>query len=615
MSATGGPRITTDNMVMCLDAHDAKSYPGEPTANYFEDLGEVTKGEFGQYRNLVSIFETYGLVPYTMTMEIKGNIDGTCYVYMQNGSYTKYSFVAQSVTLTTEYQRFTFSNLTPAGPTAAWQANTPNDDRAMLATYTGYGSGRNPTVRNIQIEKGSYATPYVKRTGGRPDSVNLMIRGSVGTGTTFYDSSPYKLALTNTNGASHSSVSKFSGNSLKFVRSSSQYLDTASTDACNFGTGDWTIDFWFNMTSGQTDRMHALTAGTYTGCGGGTNIDFNFNDGNAFWLYWNGCGSPNISFGSDGDYGDGAWHHMAVTRDSGMVRVWVDGVHKGSNDYSSSTSMGSTDAIHIGSSGGGVFWDGYLDEIRVVKGTALWSGSSNFTLPTRRSRGGGAAWVNRAMDTSGSSIRNGANFYGGAATKVAHHSNGQVIEPKSAAIIDCDGTDDWIDTGIVLKSTMTFSFWYKSESTTAGRVLNVAAWHASSPNRWFEMLITDGYSSGAKVEIWAYGYNTSRNDFYPGQPDANLNWRNLVISFSNGTGTAYMDGVSLGSDAGAFTDFDGADNHSTFWLGRGRNYHYNNANSYTYKDCQIGQFHAWEKALTAAEVKANFNAHRGRYGI
>ena len=164
---------------------------------------------------------------------------------------------------------------------------------------------------------------------------------------------------------------------------------------------------------------------------------------------------------------------------------------------------------------------------------------------------------------------------------------------------------------------MTFSFWYKSESTTAGRVLNVAAWHTwgAGANRWFELLITDGYLSGTKVEIWAYGYNTNRVDFYPGQPDANLNWRNLVISFSNGTGTAYMDGVSFGSDAGAFTDFDGASNHSTFWLGRGRNYHYNNANSYTYKDCQIGQFHAWEKALTAAEVKANFNAHRGRYGV
>ena len=38
----------------------------------------------------------------------------------------------------------------------------------------------------------------------RPASVDLMIHGNVGTGTTFKDSSPRRLALTNTNGVSHS---------------------------------------------------------------------------------------------------------------------------------------------------------------------------------------------------------------------------------------------------------------------------------------------------------------------------------------------------------------------------------------------------------------------------
>ena len=33
MSTAGGPRITSDNLVLCLDAHDAKSYPGQPVTN------------------------------------------------------------------------------------------------------------------------------------------------------------------------------------------------------------------------------------------------------------------------------------------------------------------------------------------------------------------------------------------------------------------------------------------------------------------------------------------------------------------------------------------------------------------------------------------------------
>ena len=28
-----GPRIVTDGLVLCLDAHDAKSYAGEPVTN------------------------------------------------------------------------------------------------------------------------------------------------------------------------------------------------------------------------------------------------------------------------------------------------------------------------------------------------------------------------------------------------------------------------------------------------------------------------------------------------------------------------------------------------------------------------------------------------------
>ncbi len=100
-------------------------------------------------------------------MEMKGNIFGDCLVYMQNGSYTKYGFVSQWVTLTPEWQRFVFSNITPSGPTGAWQANTPGDNRAMLATYTIYGTGRNPTVRNVQIEAGPYVSPFTAETNIR----------------------------------------------------------------------------------------------------------------------------------------------------------------------------------------------------------------------------------------------------------------------------------------------------------------------------------------------------------------------------------------------------------------------------------------------------------------
>ena len=168
-SSVGPNTFGEENLVFGYDLGDvANSYKGQPTVNHIADLGDPTeeraRGEFGQYFNLVPIFETYGLVPYTLSMEIKGNIPGYCRVYMQNGSYTKYAFISTVVDITTEWQRFVFSNLTPSGPTAAWQANTPGDNRAMLATYTIYGTGRNPVVRNVQLERSAHVTPFTAGT-------------------------------------------------------------------------------------------------------------------------------------------------------------------------------------------------------------------------------------------------------------------------------------------------------------------------------------------------------------------------------------------------------------------------------------------------------------------
>lgn len=171
-----GPKTVKQGLTFSFNTKDIKnSYLGKPIVNYISTIGDPTevmpRGEFGQYYNLVPIFETYGLIPYTLSMEIKGNIFGDCFVYMQNGSYTKYGFVGASVTLTTEWQRFVFPNITPSGPDATWQANTPGDHRAMLATYTTYGTGRNPTVRNVQIEAGPYVSPFTAGTRSTTESL------------------------------------------------------------------------------------------------------------------------------------------------------------------------------------------------------------------------------------------------------------------------------------------------------------------------------------------------------------------------------------------------------------------------------------------------------------
>lgn len=117
-----------------------------------------TTSEFVQYADLAPIFDRYGTNRvYSLSLDLKATIAGSVFVYMQNGSYTKYSFIGQNVNVTTVYQRFTFNGLTAA-------ISTPSETMAILALYTGYGSGIIPSIKNVQVEIGSVTTAFNPNT-------------------------------------------------------------------------------------------------------------------------------------------------------------------------------------------------------------------------------------------------------------------------------------------------------------------------------------------------------------------------------------------------------------------------------------------------------------------
>ena len=165
MPTSLGPNTYNDSIIFNYDTGDiTNSYKGEPTTNllssYFNTNYVLAGGEFSQYADLAPIFNTYGYgssYSYSLSLDMKVNNNGGVLVYMQNGSYTKYSFVYQSVNATKEYQRFKFEGLNA-------NLSTPSETAAILAFYTGYGSGVNPTVKNVQVELKSHSTPYINGT-------------------------------------------------------------------------------------------------------------------------------------------------------------------------------------------------------------------------------------------------------------------------------------------------------------------------------------------------------------------------------------------------------------------------------------------------------------------
>src|SRR3989344_3958379 len=71
--------------------------------------------------------------------------------------------------------------------------------------------------------------------------------------------------------------------------------------------------------------------------------------------------------------------HWAVTRESNNVKLFINGVQRGSTAVNSSALIGSNGNIRGGLAPSGDYWSGYFDEIRITKAVARYT--ADFTPP------------------------------------------------------------------------------------------------------------------------------------------------------------------------------------------------------------------------------------------
>ena len=162
---------------------------------------------------------------------------------------------------------------------------------------------------------------------------------------------------------------KFGGASLHFDGSSG-YLSLASSADWAFGSGDFTVDFWANFEVSPSDvsiigpHTQGLMTEWLVGHEG-ANLTIRLNGPLVISQPW----MPLID----------VWYHIALTRSGTEVRLFVDGQLLGSG--SSSAAIGNDRPLTLGASvNPSLFFQGYLDEIRIIKGTAKWT--APFTPPT-----------------------------------------------------------------------------------------------------------------------------------------------------------------------------------------------------------------------------------------
>jgi len=199
------------------------------------------------------------------------------------------------------------------------------------------------------------ATNAAAPPSGTPASLLLRFDGN------FNDSSPNALTVTVEGDASISTTTKKYGAGAGYFDGSA-YL-TAPSGASVSGTEDFTVEFWVWIAEAQDAQIIVQPAG-------GLTVSLGYG-GLRVW-----AGSPSFATDSEDELSIETWHHIAVTRASGAATIWIDGVAKQTASLSDSFTAGQ---IAIGLNGGESLI-GYLDDLRIVKGLAVYT--SNFTPPT-----------------------------------------------------------------------------------------------------------------------------------------------------------------------------------------------------------------------------------------
>lgn len=230
------------------------------------------------------------------------------------------------------------------------------DANGTSTPLTGY-------IDNLRITKGvaRYTDTFTPPNREFPAGAN-----------TIYDVKGHPVTVAG-NTAIVATKSRFGGYSCYFD-GTGDYLIIPNSPDLSFGTGDFTIETWVYLSSspsiytGILDRRSTPTTSSYAfGIynSSGLKVDFVYPGARL-------TGAINLNVG--------IWNHIAVTRTSGLIRLFVNGVvESGTATYASA--MDSSSDMVVGAVIDPYYTDGYIDDLRITKGIARYTAA--FTPPSR----------------------------------------------------------------------------------------------------------------------------------------------------------------------------------------------------------------------------------------
>ena len=199
------------------------------------------------------------------------------------------------------------------------------------------------------------------------NNVSLLLHGNGTNGsTTITDSSPSPKTVTAVGNAQISTAqSKFGGASIAFNGTTSYLTTPANSDFAY--DADFTIECWLYLTGSAFGAILDVFSNG--------NFGFGVSSTQVIGYRTNGTAYP-----ANQAISLNTWHHVALSRSGTTLKTFFNGSTIGTFAGVTQAYL-SSNTLNIGRNPGGnnAFFNGYIDDLRITKGVARYTG--NFTPP------------------------------------------------------------------------------------------------------------------------------------------------------------------------------------------------------------------------------------------
>jgi hypothetical protein len=210
--------------------------------------------------------------------------------------------------------------------------------------------------------------------------VTMLLHGDGTNGAqnnTFLDSSTNNFTVTRNGNTTQGSFSPYGANWSTYFNGSSA-LTVPDSSAFTMGSGNFTVELWFNATS--TPSQKGLI-GQWDGTTDAS-VSFFLDIATTTPRFFVMSGTTAYNISSSTNITAGVWYHIAGVRDGNTLYLYLNGVQVGTRSVTGVTINDSTTVLGVGRVGtaSAYDFDGYISNARIVKGTAVYTAA--FTPPT-----------------------------------------------------------------------------------------------------------------------------------------------------------------------------------------------------------------------------------------